>query len=124
MLRNLFSKGAGATETEAEPSSEGPAASESRAYTVGWLLNVAGASVIWDTPRPVRIESQRQDPRSVGQCPSVLDLDRRHFVINCPIDLHLRLHLAGGGMEITNGPAATNPIRADGRQRVMVVTPP
>src|SRR3546814_4942534 len=67
MLRNLFSKGAGATETEAEPSSEGPAASESRAYTVGWLLNVEGASVIWDTPRPVRIESQSKDPRSVGQ---------------------------------------------------------
>src|SRR3546814_3822953 len=77
MLRNLFSKGAGATETEAEPSSEGPAASESRAYTVGWLLNVEGASVIWDTPRPVRIESQSKDPRSVGQCPSVLDFDRR-----------------------------------------------
>src|SRR3546814_14464969 len=99
MLRNLFSKGAGATETEAEPSSEGPAASESRAYTVGWLLNVEGASVIWDTPRPVRIESQSKDPRSVGQCPSVLDFDRRHFVINCPIDVHLRLNLTGGGME-------------------------
>lgn len=123
MLRNLFSKGAGATEPEPEPSSEGPAASESRAYTVGWLLNVEGASIIWDTPRPVRIESQSKDPRSVGQCPSVLDFDRRHFVINCPIDVHLRLNLTGGGMEITNVLAEKSPIRAEALQRWIVFQP-
>ena len=87
MLKNLFSKGAPAAETE--PSSARPEPAESRAYTVGWLLNTDNASVIWDSPRAVRTESQSSDPRSVGQCPSVLDFDRRHYVINCPIDVHL-----------------------------------
>jgi len=123
MLKNLFSKGALAAEAEPQPSSEDAAGSESRAYTVGWLLNVEGASVIWDTPRPVRVESQSKDPRSVGKCPSVLDFDRRHFVINCPIDVHLRLNLTAGGMEITNVLADKSPIRAEALQRWIVFQP-
>ena len=98
MLKNLFSKGPRDTEAAAEPA---PSAARSepggsRAYTVGWLLNAENASIIWDTPRPVRMDSASSDPRSVGQCPSVLDFDRRHFVVNCPIDVHLRVKLSAG----------------------------
>src|SRR3546814_19275962 len=49
--------------------------------------------------------------------------DRRHFVINCPIDVHLRLNLTGGGMEITNVLAAKSPIRAEALQRWIVFQP-
>ena len=97
MLKNLFSKGSTGDETQAEPGPARSEAGESRSYTVGWLLNTENASIIWDTPRPVRMESQSSDPRSVGQCPSVLDFDRRHFVINCPIDVHLRVKVTGAG---------------------------
>ena len=110
MLRKLFSKGPGA---EAEPTSGGPEPGESRTYTVGWLLNSDNATVIWDSPKPVRIESQSTDPRSVGQCPSVLDFDRRHYAINCPIDVHLRLNLTAASMDITNVLADKSPIRSD-----------
>ncbi|MGZ3172381.1 MAG: hypothetical protein ACXWJC_04755 [Croceibacterium sp.] len=123
MLKNLFSKGVPATEAETEPASARPEPAESRTYTVGWLLNSDNASVIWDTPRPVRTESQSTDPRSVGQCPSVLDFDRRQFVINCPIDVHLRLKLTPTGMDITNMLADKSPIRADALQRWIVFQP-
>jgi len=120
MLKNLFSKGGG---TADEPDSGRPEPAESRTYTVGWLLNAEQATIIWDTPRPVRTESQSTDPRSVGQCPSVLDFDRRHFVINCPIDVHLRLKLTASDMDITNVLADKSPIRSEALQKRIVFQP-
>jgi hypothetical protein len=120
MLKNLFSR---SSDTPTEPNSDRADPAESRTYTVGWLLNAESGSVIWDTPRPVRMESQSSDPRSVGQCPAVLDFDRRHLVINCPIDVHLRLKLTPGGMDITNVLADKSPIRADALQRWIVFQP-
>ena len=120
MLKNLFSSN---PRTPAEPDPVKAEPSESRTYTVGWLLNAESGSIIWDTPKPVRTESQSSDPRSVGQCPSVLDFDRRHYVINCPIDVHLRLKLTAGGMDITNVLADKSPIRADALQRWIVFQP-
>jgi hypothetical protein len=123
MLKNLFSKAQPAAEQEPEPDTTRSSPAESRAYTVGWLLNSDNASVIWDTPRPVRIESQSSDPRSVGQCPSALDFDRRHYAVNCPIDVHLRLKLTSAGMDITNLLADKSPIRAEALQRWIVFQP-
>jgi hypothetical protein len=123
MLKNLFSKGGAESEPEAEATPARSEPSESRTYTVGWLFNTDNASVIWDSPRPVRIESRSSDPRSVGQCPSVLDFDRRHYAINCPIDVHLRLKLTPTGMDITNVLADKSPIRADALQRWIVFQP-
>lgn len=121
MLRNLFSKGPRTAGTE--PSSGPPEPPASRSYTVGWLLNTDNASMIWDSPKPVRIESQSTNVRAVGQCPSVLDFDRRHFSINCPIDVHLRLKLTGGGVDITNVIAEKSPIRPEMLQRWIVFQP-
>ncbi len=59
MLRKLFSKTPRTAETE--PGSGRPEPTESRTYTVGWLLNTDNASIIWDSPKPVRIESQSTD---------------------------------------------------------------
>ena len=123
MFKNLFSKGAPTPEPPAEPGSTRPEPGESRGYTVGWLLKTEDASIIWDTPRPVRVDAQSSDPRSVAQCPSVLDFDRRHFVINCPIDVHLRLKLTATGMDITNVLADKSPIRADALQKWLVFQP-
>ena len=123
MLRNLFSKGPRENEAQVEPGPGRAEPPESRTYTVGWLLNTESASVIWDSPKPVRIDSQSTDPRSVGQCPSVLDFDRRHFAINCPIDVHLRLNLTAAGMDVTNVLADKSPIRADALQRWIVFQP-
>lgn len=125
MLRNLFSKGPrpNEIETDTEPGSPRSEPAESRTNTVGWLLNTEHASIIWDSPKPVRMDSQSSDPRSVGQCPSVLDFDRRHFAINCPIDVHLRMNLTAGGMDITNVLADKSPIRSEALQRWIVFQP-
>lgn len=121
MLKNLFSKAPPAAEAETAPARSDPG--ESRSYTVGWILNSENATIIWDSPKPVRIESQSTDPRSVGQCPSVLDFDRRHYAINCPIDVHLRLNLTAASMDITNVLADKSPIRSDALQRRIVFQP-
>ena len=121
MLKNLFSRGSPAG--EAEPSAGQSAQPQSRTYTVGWLLNTEKTSIIWDSPTPVRIESQSTDARSVAQCPSVLDFDRRHFAVNCPIDLHLRLNMKGGGLDVTNVLAEKSPIRASALQQWIVFQP-
>jgi len=120
MLKNLFSK---SPDTPAEPSSGPAEPAEARAYTVGWLLNTETSSIIWDTPKPVRMETQSSSRRSVAQCPSVVDFNHRHFVINCPIDVHLRLNLTPGGIDITNVLAEKSPIRADALQRWIVFQP-
>ena len=121
MFKSLFSKDPQSADSEPGSGQQGQA--EARAYTVGWLLNTEQGSIIWDSPKSVRIESHSKDPRSVGQCPSVLDFDRRHFTINCPIDVHLRVDLAAGGMDITNVLADKSPIRSEALQRWIVFQP-
>jgi hypothetical protein len=121
MLRNLFSKGP--RTDEAEPSSERREPAQPRTYTVGWLLNTEKTSIIWDSPKPVRVESQSSAARSVVHCPSVLDFDRRHYAINCPIDLHLRLNMAGGALDVTNVLAEKSPLRAGVLQQWIVFQP-
>jgi hypothetical protein len=121
MLRNLFSKNPPSAETE--PSSGRPEPTQSRTYTAGWLLNTEKTSIIWESPRPVRIDSQSTDARSVAQCPSVLDFERRHFAVNCPIDLHLRLNMAGGSMDVINVLAEKSPIRSNALQQWIVFQP-
>ena len=87
MLTRLFSRAAPAT-----PTPEEPAASAPRSYTVGWLFTNDKSSVIWETPKPIRQEPSPSDAaKSVAYCPAVIEFDRRHFVIPCPIDLHMRL---------------------------------
>lgn len=121
MLRNLFAKSASRAERNSNTGQS--STGESRAYTAGWLLNGEQATIIWDSPKPVRIGSQSSDPRSVGQCPSVLDFDRRHIAINCPIDVHLRINLTATGMDITNVLADKSPIRSEALQRRIIFQP-
>jgi hypothetical protein len=90
MFKSLFSKTDAVTESQQSEEEEKSRAS--RGYTVGWLLQAERTSVIWDAPKPFRPDTEKNPiAKSVAQCPAVLDFDRRYFVVNCPIDLHLRL---------------------------------
>lgn len=122
MFKSLFSK------TIPNSDDHGPEASEetrtSRGYTVGWLLQVERTSVIWDAPRPFKPESAKNPvSKSVAQCPAVLDFDRRYFVINSPIDLHLRLSKNNGEFGITNMLFDKSPIRPEALAQMMVIQP-
>lgn len=121
MLKALFSKGRQAAPLPT--SSQEEEASRPRGYTVGWLLQKDQTSIIWDAPKALRVESQSKAARSVGQCPSVLDFDRRHFVINSPIDVHIRLTMQNGSMNVTNVLADQSPMRANTLQQWIIFQP-
>jgi hypothetical protein len=64
---------------------------------VGWLLSEERASLIWDDPQPVRRARDKPlSAKSVQVCPAAIDFDARHFVVPCPVDVHLRLKLEQG----------------------------
>lgn len=122
MLKRLFSKG-GTAEPVAAPV-DGQT-TKSRTYTVGWLLQKEKASMIWDDPRPVRSETAKNPiAKSVAQCPAVLDFDRRFFVINSPIDLHMRWETKDGKRSVTNVLAEKSPVRESALQQMVVFQPP
>jgi hypothetical protein len=122
MMKRFFSKLAPAADeqpSDAETKAEAP-----RSYTVGWLLQAERTSVIWDSPKPYRPETEKNTiAKSVAQCPAVLDFDRRYFVINSPIDLHLRLSIDKGELGITNMLFDKSPIRPSALQQMIVFQP-
>lgn len=69
------------------------------------------------------MDSASTDPRSVAQCPAVLDFDHRQLVINCPIDVHLRVTLTESSMDVTNLLADKSPIRSEALQRRIIFQP-
>ena len=122
MMKRLFSKIAPSTNTH-ESNAETKAGG-GRSYTVGWLLQVERSGVIWDAPKPMRSEAPKNPiAKSVTQCPAVLDFDRRYYVINSPIDLHLRLSLTNGELGITNLLFDKSPIRPNALQQMCTFQP-
>lgn len=123
MFKGLFSKG-GST-TDDAPAPERDDAPKSRGYTVGWFLQTDRTSMIYDSPKPVRTETVKNPvAKSVTQCPAVLDFDKRYFVINSPIDLHMRWEMKDGARNIVNMLWEKSPIRPEALQQMVVVQPP
>jgi hypothetical protein len=118
MFSRLF--GRPGPEAQPEPRDEGP----SRAFEVGWLFHNEKSSVIWGAPEPVRQQSQSQAVKSVGVCPAVIEFDRRHFVIPCPIDVHMRLAIAADGtLNVSNMLGDKSPVRQGQLNQMLVFMP-
>ena len=86
-----------------------------RAVDVGWAIQADKASLIWATPRRFgRNLPKAQSVKSVQACPAAIDFDARHYVIDCPLDLHLRLAFddATGQPKLINMEGAQSAIRA------------
>ena len=80
--------------------------------------------MIWDAPKVVRPDHPKSTvAKSVAQCPAVLDFDRRYFVINCPIDVHMRLSIKDGEIGITNMLWEKSPVRPSALQQMLVFQP-
>ena len=96
-----------------------------RGYEVGWLFAKDKSSVIWDAPTPVRQESaQGQSEKSVSLCPAVIEFDRRHFIIPCPIDVHLRMAVTPDGkLNMTNVLGDRGPTRSTALAQMMTLMP-
>ncbi|MEE2566140.1 hypothetical protein [Hyphobacterium marinum] len=114
----MFGKLFGSRETSAE-------ASPRRVYKAGWLLKADKASLIWDAPKPVSFDNPKPTTsKSASACPAAIEFDRRHFVIPCPVDLHLRMAPnAQGQLQLTNveGPMAST--RPAGLQNILMLSP-
>jgi hypothetical protein len=122
-LKSLFSSPAEEEEAEV-PDREAPRPAGGRGYTVGWILQEQTTSIMWSDPKPVRPEPfKNSSAKSVTQCPAVLDFDKRYFVIECPIDLHMRLSMKDGEIGITNMLWDKSPIRPEALQKMVFFQP-
>ena len=122
MLKGLFSKGGASTEGAATPEQADPA--RPRNYTVGWFLQKDKTSIIYDAPKVVRQEiTKNSSAKSVTQCPAVLDFDKRYFVVNSPIDLHMHWEVKDGKRNIVNMLWEKSPIRPEALAQMVVIQP-
>ena len=65
-----------------------------RTVDVGWAIQSDKGSMIWDDPRPyLRKMPRPASVKSVQLCPAAIDFDARNFVIDCPVDMHLRMKM-------------------------------
>ena len=94
-------------------------------YKVGWCFKNDKGSLVWDAPRPVSFDHPKPTTsKSALSCPAAIEFDRRHYAINSPIDLHLRMvPNAQGQLQLTNveGPMAST--RPTGLQNMLVLSP-
>jgi hypothetical protein len=75
-----------------------------RAVEVGWTIQAEKGSVIWDDPRSyLRKMPRPASAKSVQMCPAAIDFDARNFVVDCPVDMHLRMK-----MDDEKGPQVIN----------------
>ena len=97
----------------------------SRRVEVGWLFKDDLSTVIWDVPKPVDLKhSKPTSSKSAQLCPAAIQFDRLHYVINCPVDLHLRINTtAEGQLQLTNVDAAMSTVRPSGLQQLLVMSP-
>lgn len=112
MFGKLFGKKA-----EQEPSS--------RRIKVGWLFKDDTATVVWDSPQPVSFDhGPPTSAKSAQLCPAAIQFDRLHYIINCPVDLHLRIvRSAEGQMQLTNVDGAMSSVRPSGLQKLIAMSP-
>ena len=98
---------------------------ESRRIEVGWLLKDDLAGVIWDTPKPVTWNDPKpQTSKSVQVCPAVIQYDRLNYVINCPVDLHLRINTTSDGqLQLQNVDGTMSTVRSAGMQKLIAMSP-
>ena len=98
---------------------------KSRRVEVGWLLKDETAGVIWDTPKPVSWNhSKAQTSKSVQACPAVIQYDRLHYVINSPVDLHLRINKTSDGqLQLQNVDGDMSSVRPTGLQKLIAMSP-
>ncbi|RME98428.1 MAG: hypothetical protein D6773_14470 [Alphaproteobacteria bacterium] len=102
----------------------GPTASARRVYEVGWFLKNEKAGVIWEAPRPLTHKAPPPtSSKSVEHCPAVIEFDRRHFIIPCPVDLHLRITTQDGKIQVTNVDGPMGGVRPGSLPQIMTFMP-
>jgi hypothetical protein len=110
-------------ETVANFFKSNPSAPSKRVAEVGWLLQNEKASIIWDDPAPYRRDEPKPNSaKSVVFCPAVVDFDARHFVVRCPVDLHLKFRQDDKGeLQLANAAGEQSTIRSKHLNQMVTV---
>lgn len=118
MFSNLFAK-------KSSDTVAGPDGKRGRIIEVGWVMNNDTSSVIWDAPEPVSWDFPKPtSSKSAQVCPAVIQFDRLHYVIKCPVDLHFRFsQTPQGELQMTNVDGPMSTVRKSGLQKIMVLSP-
>jgi hypothetical protein len=118
VLSRIFGKKAGEDENESGDEKR-------RIVDVGWVLKNDAAGVIWDTPKPVSWGFPAPtSSKSAQACPAVIQFDRLHYVINCPVDLHFRINQTPKGeLQLTNVDGPMSTVRQSGLQKLVLMSP-
>jgi hypothetical protein len=84
-----------------------------RVVEVGWLIDTDKSSLIWDPPKPyLRKMPKPNSVKSVQVCPAAIDFDARHFVVPCPVDLHIKIKMsANEPPQLINGAGSQSTVR-------------
>lgn len=92
---------------------------------VGWLLKDETAGVIWDEPQPIIGDHPKPtSSKSAQLCPAAIQFDRLHYVINCPIDLHLRItSTPDGELQLNNVDGPMSSVRSAGLKKLLILSP-
>lgn len=84
-----------------KPTNETP--SSNRVVDVGWLIDTANASLIWEAPRKLtRPTGRTNHAKGVSVCPAVVDHEARMFEVPCPFDVALRYKPNGDEPAVVN----------------------
>ncbi|MEO1252148.1 MAG: hypothetical protein AAFW81_07375 [Pseudomonadota bacterium] len=96
-----------------------------RTVTVGWFVNSEKTGVLFSPPKPFsRNDPKAASAKSVQNCPAAVDFDRRHFVIEAPIDVTLHfVRQSNGQLSLKDANGDQSGIRAQGLQDLLVMHP-
>jgi hypothetical protein len=95
----------------------------SRVVEVGWAVTKTEASLIWDEPAAFRRDLPKPaSAKSVEACPAAIEFDARHFVVPCPVDIHLRIGTDEGKRPtLTNAAGLKSTIRSKHLNKMVVL---
>jgi len=98
-----------------------PPRTPGRICEVGWVVDGATPSFLWEAPRALlRREAPPEHPKAVNHCPAVVDAEARTFEVPAPVDLHLRVAPGEKGEPSVVNVAGTQSPVAAGKLKQMV----
>lgn len=93
---------------------------------VGWFTLADEAGFIWAPPRPApRHREDPRSPKSVLNCPAVIDFEARIVEVPCPVDIHLRFARGKNGEPmLANGAGALSAITKQKLNKLVTLASP
>ena len=92
---------------------------------VGWFLHSQTAALLYAPPERVVFRPPNRDhAKSAARCPGVLQMESRHFMVRCPVDIHVGFTRDKDGRPaLINRAGTASTIRANKLGQMLVMVP-